>query len=57
MAEVQQLKTPVVIVGGGPVGLVLALLLDSYGVKCTIINTEPNARWDPKGNGQNARTR
>jgi 2-polyprenyl-6-methoxyphenol hydroxylase-like FAD-dependent oxidoreductase len=50
------LKTPVVIVGGGPVGLVLALYLDFYGVKSTIINTEPSERWHPKGNGQNART-
>jgi 2-polyprenyl-6-methoxyphenol hydroxylase-like FAD-dependent oxidoreductase len=51
-----QLTTPVVIVGGGPVGLVLALLLDFHGVKSTIINTEPTERWHPKGNGQNART-
>jgi 2-polyprenyl-6-methoxyphenol hydroxylase-like FAD-dependent oxidoreductase len=51
-----QLTTPVVIVGGGPVGLVLALLLDFHGVKSTIVNTEPTERWHPKGNGQNART-
>jgi 2-polyprenyl-6-methoxyphenol hydroxylase-like FAD-dependent oxidoreductase len=56
MIEPRQLGTPVVIVGGGPVGLVLALLLDFYGVKSTIINTEPRERWHPKGNGQNART-
>jgi 2-polyprenyl-6-methoxyphenol hydroxylase-like FAD-dependent oxidoreductase len=49
-------KTPVAIVGGGPAGLVLALFLDFHGVNCTIFNTEPNARWHPKGNGQNART-
>ena len=55
-AESRSSTTPVVIVGGGPVGLVLALLLDFYGVKSTIINTEPNERWHPKGNGQNART-
>jgi 2-polyprenyl-6-methoxyphenol hydroxylase-like FAD-dependent oxidoreductase len=48
--------TPVAIVGGGPVGLVLALYLDFYGVKSTIFNTEPNERWHPKGNGQNAST-
>jgi 2-polyprenyl-6-methoxyphenol hydroxylase-like FAD-dependent oxidoreductase len=52
----KETNTPVAIVGGGPVGLVLALLLDFHGVKCTIFNTEPHARWHPKGNGQNART-
>lgn len=44
------------IVGGGPVGLVLALFLDFHGVDCTIFNAEPESRWHPKGNGQNART-
>jgi 2-polyprenyl-6-methoxyphenol hydroxylase-like FAD-dependent oxidoreductase len=56
MADGGTLTTPVAIVGGGPVGLVLALYLDFYGVKSTIFNTEPNERWHPKGNGQNART-
>ena len=48
--------TQVAIVGGGPVGLVLALFLDFHGVKTTLFNTEPAERWHPKGNGQNART-
>jgi 2-polyprenyl-6-methoxyphenol hydroxylase-like FAD-dependent oxidoreductase len=52
----KETNTPVAIVGGGPVGLVLALLLDYHGTKCTIFNTEPHSRWHPKGNGQNART-
>jgi 2-polyprenyl-6-methoxyphenol hydroxylase-like FAD-dependent oxidoreductase len=56
MKDSKELSTPVAIVGGGPVGLVLALYLDFYGVKCTIFNTESEARWHPKGNGQNART-
>jgi 2-polyprenyl-6-methoxyphenol hydroxylase-like FAD-dependent oxidoreductase len=56
MADDKTLATPVAIVGGGPVGLVLALYLDFYGVKSTIFNTEPHERWHPKGNGQNART-
>ena len=56
MKDSKELTTPVAIVGGGPVGLVLALYLDFYGVKCTIFNTESEARWHPKGNGQNART-
>jgi 2-polyprenyl-6-methoxyphenol hydroxylase-like FAD-dependent oxidoreductase len=56
MEDSPEFTTPVAIVGGGPVGLVLALFLDFYGVKCTIFNTEPKERWHPKGNGQNART-
>ena len=53
---VQETQTQIAIVGGGPVGLVLALLLDFHGAKCTIFNAEPESRWHPKGNGQNART-
>ena len=52
----EETQTQVAIVGGGPVGLVLALFLDFHGQKCTIFNTEPESRWHPKGNGQNART-
>src|SRR5581483_8428210 len=46
----------VAIVGGGPVGLALALHLDMYGVPCTLFNAEPETRWHPKGNIHNART-
>lgn len=56
MNSSNDIATPVAIVGGGPVGLVLALFLDFHGVRSTIFNTEPNERWHPKGNGQNART-
>ncbi|MGA8611438.1 MAG: FAD-dependent monooxygenase [Xanthobacteraceae bacterium] len=56
MSAPKETNTPVAIVGGGPVGLVLALLLDFHGMQCTIFNTEPHSRWHPKGNGQNART-
>jgi len=56
MAKQQEIQTPVVIVGGGPVGLCLALFLDYYKIKSTVINTNTDARMHPKGNGQNART-
>ena len=46
----------VAIVGGGPIGLALALHLDMYGVKSTVFNTEAETRWHPKGNIHNART-
>ena len=48
--------TPIVIVGGGPVGMVLAMILAASGVRSTLVNTEPNARFHPKGNTHNART-
>lgn len=48
--------TPIAIVGGGPVGLVLALFLDRHGVKSTVFNTETGPRFHPKGSTHNART-
>src|SRR3974390_2904016 len=51
------IDTPIVIIGGGPVGMMLPLNLDSLGVRRTIIvNAEPTTRWLPKGSTQNART-
>jgi 2-polyprenyl-6-methoxyphenol hydroxylase-like FAD-dependent oxidoreductase len=49
-------RAPVAIVGGGPVGLVLALLLDLYGVRSVLFNSEETTRWHPKGSTQGART-
>ncbi len=48
--------SPVCIVGGGPVGLTLALFLDYFGVKSTVFDIEKTTRWHPKGNGQNSRS-
>jgi 2-polyprenyl-6-methoxyphenol hydroxylase-like FAD-dependent oxidoreductase len=47
---------PVAIVGGGPVGLMLALYLDHYGVRSVIFNSEPEVRRHPKGSTHNSRT-
>jgi len=49
-------RIPVAIVGGGPVGLMLALFLDLHGVRSVLFNTEETTRWHPKGSTQNART-
>lgn len=49
-------RIPVAIVGGGPVGLMLALFLDLHGVRSVPFNTEETTRWHPKGNTHNART-
>lgn len=50
------LKAPVAIVGGGPVGMMLALFLDRHGVPVVLFNSERTTRWHPKGNTHNART-
>jgi 2-polyprenyl-6-methoxyphenol hydroxylase-like FAD-dependent oxidoreductase len=47
---------PVAIVGGGPVGLMLALFLDFYGVRSVLFNSEPDVRHHPKGSTHNSRT-
>ena len=56
MTNAQSALTPVAIIGGGPVGLCLALFLDRFGVQSTVFNIEKTTRWHPKGNGQNSRT-
>jgi 2-polyprenyl-6-methoxyphenol hydroxylase-like FAD-dependent oxidoreductase len=52
--NIQQI--PVAIVGGGPVGLMLSLFLDLYGVRSVIFNSEPQVRRHPKGSTHNSRT-
>ena len=49
-------RIPVAIVGGGPVGLLLGLFLDHYGVRSVIFNSEPEVRRHPKGSTHNSRT-
>src|SRR6185437_6295848 len=50
------LGAPVTIVGGGPVGLMLALFLDMHGVRSVLFNTEDTTRWHPKGSTEGSRT-
>ena len=56
MASQEVQRTPVAIAGGGPVGLMLALFLDQYGVRSVVFNSEPEVRRHPKGSTHNART-
>ena len=49
-------RAPVAIAGGGPVGLMLALFLDFYGVRSVIFNNDRQARRHPKGSTHNSRT-
>ncbi|MDC8784531.1 FAD-dependent monooxygenase [Roseateles koreensis] len=47
---------PVAIVGGGPVGLMLALLLDRHGVASVVFDSATGTRLHPKGSTHNTRT-
>ena len=49
-------RTQVAIVGGGPVGMLLALFLDRYGVTSAIFNTGDRVRVHPRGSSHNPRT-
>jgi 2-polyprenyl-6-methoxyphenol hydroxylase-like FAD-dependent oxidoreductase len=51
-----EIHVPVLIVGGGPVGMTLAMSLHAQNVPCLIVNSETAPRWHPKGSTQNART-
>src|SRR5690242_10241594 len=46
----------VAIVGGGPVGMMLALFLDWHGVRSVLFNAEETTRWHPKGSTESSRT-
>jgi 2-polyprenyl-6-methoxyphenol hydroxylase-like FAD-dependent oxidoreductase len=51
-----EIRVPVLIVCGGPVGMTLAMCLHALNVPCLIANSEEAPRWHPKGSTQNART-
>jgi 2-polyprenyl-6-methoxyphenol hydroxylase-like FAD-dependent oxidoreductase len=55
-SEFEPCHVDVAIVGGGPVGMVLALLLDRVGVRCAIFNNETTPRLHPKGSTEGARS-
>ncbi len=50
------LSAPIIIVGGGPVGLMLALFLDRHMVQSMVFNEDHVTRWHPKGSTHNSRT-
>jgi 2-polyprenyl-6-methoxyphenol hydroxylase-like FAD-dependent oxidoreductase len=52
----QIIRTPVLIAGGGPVGLVVALELGIRGVPCVVLNDQPETAAHPKANAIGART-
>jgi len=56
MSDSELSTVPVGIVGGGPVGMMLALFLDWHGVRSVLFNAETTTRWHPKGSTEGART-
>jgi 2-polyprenyl-6-methoxyphenol hydroxylase-like FAD-dependent oxidoreductase len=49
-------EVPVVIVGGGPVGLTASILLSRLGVRSLLVERHPGTAVHPKARGINART-
>lgn len=49
-------RVPVVIVGGGPVGLATALELARYGVRSLLVERHESTTWHPKARNLNTRT-
>ncbi len=50
------LETPVLIVGGGPVGLTASILLSRFGIRSLLVERHPGTAILPKARGINART-
>jgi 2-polyprenyl-6-methoxyphenol hydroxylase-like FAD-dependent oxidoreductase len=50
------LEIPVLISGGGPVGLTASLLLSQHGVRSLLVERHPGTAITPKARGINART-
>jgi 2-polyprenyl-6-methoxyphenol hydroxylase-like FAD-dependent oxidoreductase len=49
-------ETQVIIVGGGPVGLTLAVDLGQRGIRCVLLEQKPEPQFLPKMERCNART-
>ena len=49
-------ETDVLIVGGGPCGLMLAIELGRRGIRCLLVETKPDTAFNPQANATQART-
>src|ERR1700750_2165228 len=52
----RDIRTPVLIVGGGPVGLGLAIDLGWRGIACVLVEQGDGTIAHPRANAENART-
>lgn len=55
-SQTPQITTDVLIVGGGPCGLVLAIELGRRGIHCLLVDTKPGTAFNPQANATQART-
>jgi 2-polyprenyl-6-methoxyphenol hydroxylase-like FAD-dependent oxidoreductase len=54
--ERRLIEVPVLIVGGGPVGLTASMLLSQHGIRSLLVERHPGTAIVPKARGINART-
>ncbi len=55
-AQTTEVQTDVLIIGGGPCGLMLAIELGRRGVKCLLVDAKPGTAFNPQANATQART-
>ena len=56
MPRVDPERVPVVIAGGGPVGMIVAIELGRRGLRCVLLNDRPTTATHPKANAISSRT-
>ena len=56
MHSPNQIETEVLIVGGGPSGLMLANELGPRGISCLLVDAKPSTAFNPQANATQART-
>lgn len=56
MPSVDAERVPVVIAGGGPVGMIVAIELGRRGIRCALLNDRPTTATHPKANAISSRT-
>ena len=56
MPRIDPERVPVVIAGGGPVGMIVAIELGRRGLRCVLLNDRPTTATHPKANAISSRT-